>query len=147
LSVLSLNAKFFNDSQKSYWKSKIISLLRANSPEVAKKAEKRYSLDNEESGLADFSELNTSKDTNAVVNKILGKLSKGEMPTDLVGIIEKLREKNPQAVLRILDILLNFYETPANVDESGNDLNFYIYDFLNQLRRKSGKDFYILPSI
>ena len=122
----------FNDSQKSYWKSKIISLLRANSPEVAKKAEKRYSLDNEESGLADFSELNASKDTNAVVNKILGKLSKGEMPTDLVSIIEKLRERNPQAILRILDVLLNFYEIPANVDESGNELNFYVYDFLNE---------------
>jgi hypothetical protein len=126
------NPEQFNESQKSYWKSRFISLLRINSPETAKKIEKKYLPSNFESDWMDFLELDVSKDQNAIVNRILAKLSKGEMPTEVSSFIERLREKNPQAVAKILDALLNFYEIPANLDESGGDLNFLVYDFLNE---------------
>ena len=126
------NAREFSGSQKIYWKSQTITLLRLNSPETARKAEKKYLLDGAESDLADFKEFDSSKDSNALVSKILAKLSRGEMPSEIIVVIDNLREKDPPATVRLLNGLLNFYETPSNLDESGDNLNFLIYDFLNE---------------
>lgn len=125
------NPKQFTSSSANYWKSKFISLLRINMPETAETIEKKYFVDNLDSNLADFMEANSAKDFNAVVNRVLSKIQKGEVSSDLIFLISKLREKNPEASVTLLDAVLKHYETVLIINEFDNTLIFLSDDYLN----------------
>lgn len=123
LDDIAKNPAQFSAAQSAFWKSTIISLLRVNLPGIAAKAEKKYFLSEEDSGLSDFYELNSTSDSNGVANKIISKIANGEISEKILSLFYKLREKNSDASFRVLDALLKFFENSGNETKFAHAIN------------------------
>lgn len=141
LEDLKNNSDQISNSQNSIWKNTILSLLRVNSPDVAVKAEKKYLTDSNDSGLSDLKEIEMSKDLHNVANRIISKIVKGEISDDIFPIFIKLREKDQALSYRLLDVLLNLFETTPDLERFDTTLNFLSSYYLDkstplELRKK-----------
>jgi hypothetical protein len=124
------NADQFSDSQLTWTKGNILSLLRKYSPQTAVKIEKKYFAETGDTDFADESEALNSKDPNQTANRIIAKIDKGEAIQNVFFAVGALRKQDPNAAFRILEAALDYYE--ANFDKILSDpgLVFLTYEFL-----------------
>ncbi len=109
------NSNQFSGSQASYWKNTMIVLLRQNAPDIGSKAAKKY-LGAEDSSLSYLQEINSGNNLAVVTSRISTEIAQGNIPSDIVPIVQKLRQTNAVLSTQILDVLLAYFESNPNID-------------------------------
>ena len=119
------NSTEFSSQQSSNWKRTLIALLRQHSPAAFSTAEKKY-LDDEGLSLTYSDEIDSGKNLPGITNRISAEILRGQIPADILSILDKINRQNPKLYYQILNALLTNLE--SNQDPSGmaNKLNFLI---------------------
>lgn len=115
------------------FKTEMISLLRTNLPNTAKKIEVKYLTNRKESDTADLVESVTNENVEGITNRILSKIQRGEVPQNINFTVYRIKEKNPQSAILILDTLLKHYENSEITDSRSSILNTLFADYTSDL--------------
>lgn len=124
------NSNEFSNQQSSYWKRTLIALLRQNSLAAVSIAEKKY-FNAEDLSLSYLEAIDSGKNLPAITGRISSEILRGNIPADILSILDKLNRQNPKLYYQILNALLSNLE--SNPDPSGiaNTLNFFISYYLD----------------
>ena len=125
------NSSQFSESQRSFWKSTILLLLRQKSPEIVSKIEEKYFAEDDLS-FSDLQEIDRSTNLAAITDRTISKILKGDVSGYLFPIFAKIREKSQQAGIRILEALLSFLEKTPNLDSHATTLDFFSTYYLEE---------------
>lgn len=119
----------FSESQSSNWRNTLLSYLRRISAETSLSIEKKY-FATDDSSLSDLNEIDRSQNIAEITTRTISKISKGEVSGYLYPIYSKVREKDAQAGIRILDALLVFFERTSDLSPYADTLNFFSSAYL-----------------
>lgn len=126
------NKEQFSASQSNWQKSQILLLLRKYSPETARKAEKKYFTDGQSTDLTDELDALLGKDPNAVANRLISKIARGEMLGSMIGVVNRLREADNNAAVRLLSAILDYYQAHIEQTYADNNLLFLSSEYLDK---------------
>lgn len=139
------NLDQFDESEPSFWRSHLISLLRVNLPGTAAKIEEKYLTNSQGKNLLNSQELGQSNGPSEVADRLVADIHRGQITPEIVLLVSTIRQNDQKASSRVLEALLTYFEETTKITDFAVILNALSAYYVNDKEHpKLKKEFLIL---